>query len=172
MAITKKRKNEIIQEVKDKLEQQKSMIFVDFSGLDTSQILDLREQLKKAGCQMKIIKKNLFRVTLQKVGNPLWQEIKKIPGQLAVIFGFEQENKSPKITYRFSQENKNLQILGGYLDGEYKTTEGMIMIAQLPSRKEVLASLTGTVFAPVSNLTHVLNENIKGLVCILSKIKK
>ncbi len=172
MALTKKKKNEIIEEVKDRLKEQKSMIFVDFTGLDANKIVDLKKTLSKENCKMKVVKKNLFRVTLQQEENNLWEKVSEIPGQLAIIFGFEEENSSPKLIYNFSKENENLKILGGFLNEEYKTTEEVITIAQLPGRQELLSSLVGSISSPPSNLVYALKGNLQNLISVLSQIKK
>ncbi len=172
MTLTKNKKNEIIKEVKEKLNKQKSMIFVDFTGLDAKKNTDLKKMLKNSGCQMKVIKKNLFRVTLQEIKNPLWEKVSDLNGQLAVVFGFEEENDSPKITYKFSKDSEKFEILGGYFNQEYKSAQEVIEIAKLPSRKELLSNLLNVISAPRSNFVYALKGNLQNLICVLDKIKK
>lgn len=172
MALTRDKKDEVIKEIKEQLEKQKSMIFVDFTGIDANKIVDFKKQLSKEDCKMRVVKKSLFKITLQKQDNPVWEQISEIPGQLAIVFGFKEENSSPKITYKFSKENESLNILGGFLDEEYKTAEEITMIAQLPGRQELLANLTGSISSPTSNFVYSLKGNLQNLVSLLSQIKK
>ncbi len=172
MALTKKRKKEIISNLEEKLKKQESIIFVDFSRLDSEQIFDLRERLKESNCLFKVVKKSLFKIALERAGVSVWNKIKDISGQLALIFGFEEENRSPKISYQFSKQNKDLEILGGLLDDEFKTSEQVITLAQLPTRKELLGTLANTISAPTFNFTKVLKGNLQKLIFVLNQIKK
>jgi large subunit ribosomal protein L10 len=46
------------------------------------------------------------------------------------------------------------------------------MFATLPSREELLSKLLGILQAPIQNLVFILNSPTRGLVNILSEIKK
>ena len=62
--------------------------------------------------------------------------------------------------------------MAGYFDKKFREKEEMITLAQLPTKNELLANLIGNLSAPISNFVNVLEGNIKGLVYLLSLIKK
>jgi len=172
MAITREKKAKIIKELKENTDKQKSVIFVNFANLSSKKFFDLRKRLKKEGCVLKVAKKTLLKVTLKNSKIPIVKILKeKVPAQLAMVFEFDEENKSPKIVYEFSKENENLKILGGIVENNYFEQEDIIELAQLPTKEVVLARLVGTIIAPVSNFVSVLQGNIKGLLHILINIK-
>ena len=173
MALTRGQKQNIVEDLKEKIDKQKSIVFVDFSGINSKEIFELRGKLKKAGCLLKVAKKTLLKIAFGKYKIPFWKKMKEnIPGQMALIFGFEEENESPKITYEFSKENKNLKILGGFFEDNFKGTEEVITLAKLPSRQELLGKLVGTISTPISNFANVLRGNLINLVFVLKEIKK
>ena len=96
---------------------------------------------------------------------------KKMPGEIALVFGYKDGMGPAKTIYQFSKENENLKILGGFFEDKFRTAEDIIVLAQLPSREELLAKLLGTISAPVSNFVSVLQGNIKGLITVLAKAK-
>ena len=171
MALTKIQKKKIIEDLKEKLSKQKSVVFVDFSGLNSKEIFDLRNKLKKADGLLKVAKKTLLEIAFKKSKIPIWEKIKEIPGQLALILGFKEGYEFSKIAYEFSQENKNLKILGGFFENDLKDAEEVITLAKLPSREELLANLVGSIAAPISNFNNILKANIKGLIYIIKQIK-
>ena len=175
MALTCEQKQKIITELQDLLAKQKGMVFIDFSGVKAKEVLNLRKKLKKENCLLKVSKKTLLRLAFKNSKIPLWQRIDEVPGQLGVVFGFEDELTPAKVTYEFSKENENLKILAGVIRNEgyeYLTQEGIITLAKLPSREELLAKFVGTVSSPIFNFVNVLKGNIKGLIFTLSAIKK
>ena len=168
MAQTKEQKQEVIEDLKEKIDQQESITFVDFKGLKVKDLANLRKTIKKAGGQLKVAKKTLINLVLGKSGLKLKEELK---GEIALIFAFEDPISPLKDTYKFSQTNENLKMLTGIFGGKFIGQEEVITLAQLPGREELLARLAGSIFSPVSGLVNVLQGNLRGLVYVLSQIK-
>jgi large subunit ribosomal protein L10 len=169
MPLNKTQKKKIIDDLKEKIEKQKIFFFVNLKGLKVKDLFNLKKKLKKVDSQLKVSKKTLLKLALKEKGVEL--DIKKLEGEIASVFGFKDEILPAKTTYQFSLENKNLKILGGYFEGKFLGAEEMIMLAQLPTKDELLGRLVGSIFAPVSNFVYVLNANIKGLIQVLKQIK-
>ena len=170
MPLTKEQKKKIVEDLKEKIARQKAIIFVDFSGLRVKDLSNLRKKLKAANSELKVTKKTLLDLVFKKTGLAI--EAKKIKGEIALIFGYNDGLSLAKMIYQFSEANPNLKILGGFFEKKFREAEEIITLAQLPTREELLAKLVGTIFAPVSNLVNVLQGNIKGLIYALSGIKK
>jgi large subunit ribosomal protein L10 len=173
MAKTKEQKREILEGLKDNIEKQKTMIFVDFKGLKVEDLFELRKRLKEVSSQFLVAKKTLLRLVFQE--KDIKADVESMEGQIALVFGFEDELTPAKTVYNFSKENDNLKILGGFIEsqkGEFLNSEAMINLGQLPSKEELLARLAGSMSAPLSNLISVLQGNLKGLVYALSAIQK
>ena len=170
MALTKEQKKKIIEDLKEKIERQKAMIFVDFTGLKVKDLSNLRKKLRAADNELKVVKKTLLGSTFKERDFKI--DIEKLKGEVAIIFGFKEGLSLAKIIYQFSQENPNLKILGGFFEKKFQEAEEIITLAQLPTREELLARLVGTISVPISNLVNVLQGNIKGLLYALSVIKK
>ncbi len=176
MALTKTQKKKIIEELKEKIGKQKIMIFVDFTGLKVKDLSHLRKKLKAANNELKVAKKTLIGIAFKEA--KIEVEPKKLPGEIALVFGYKEEISPAKIIWQFSQENPNLKILAGFLApyileprGGWIEAEKVIELAKLPTRKELLGRLVGSISAPISNFVNVLEANIKGLITVLAKAK-
>ncbi|MCX6759801.1 MAG: 50S ribosomal protein L10, partial [Candidatus Nealsonbacteria bacterium] len=99
-------------------------------------------------------------------------DAKKLDGEVAIVFGSEDEVSAANIVDKFSKKNENLKILGGFFESELIASDKVIALASIPPRQELLAKLVGSINAPVSGFVSVLNGNIRGLVLALSRIKK
>jgi large subunit ribosomal protein L10 len=172
MPLTKQRKKQIIEAVKENLEKQKAIVFVNFSGLKFGDLVNLRKKLKQAGAKFIVVKKTLAQLAFKEKNIDLPKE--KLGNEVALIFGFEDEIAPVKTAYQFSQEQNKLKLIGGYIsDGmksEFMSAEDVIVLAQLPSKQELFAKLVGTLSAPISGFVTVQRENIKGLVYALGAI--
>jgi large subunit ribosomal protein L10 len=170
MALTKERKKEIIDSLEQKCNDQKVMIFAGFKGSKNKDLLELRRELKSNDSCLMVAKKTLMKIAFSK--NKFNLDYDKLDGEIAVVFGFQDEVIPAKTIFNFSKKNKTINIIGGVLDGEFKESADIIELAKLPSKQEILAKLVGTIQAPVSGFANVLQGNIKGLVYLLSNIKK
>lgn len=159
MALTKQKKQDSLNSLKEVISKQKSVIFVDFSKVGSKELFDLRKKLKEAGCKLKVGKKTLIRIAFGQSGISFWNHIKKaVPGQLALVFGIEDEIAPARISNQFSKTNENLKILGGIFEGRFIAREKVLELASIPSRNELLGRLVGSIASPMSSFARVLNK--------------
>jgi len=170
MALTKAQKQKILEDLKEKIERQKSIVFVDFTGLRVEDLSSLRKKLKEVNNELKAVKKTLMGIAFKKA--KIEFETKKLPGEIALVFSYKDEISPAKIVYQFSLENPNLKILGGFFENNFREAEKIVTLAQIPSREELLARLVESISAPLSNLVNVLQGNMRNLVYLLSVIRK
>jgi len=166
MPLSREQKEEVVQELEDKINRQKSMTFVDFQGLGVKRFTDLRKGLKKMGAEVKVAKKTLAQIAFENEGI----DLKDYEGQLAFVFGYEDKIQPIKAVYELEEET-DLEIVGGYFNDRFIETEEVRKIAQLPGRKELLGQFTRSISSPLSGLVNTLEGNIKGLVYTLKAIQ-
>jgi len=175
MAKTKLQKKEIIQDLEKSLTNQKAVVFIDFQGLDAKSLFELRNTLKDAGCLLKVAKKTLLGLAFDFLKlSEIKEKVNNMKGELALVFGLNDEIIPAKIVYEFSQKNENLKILGGMVkdkDYDFLTIEKVVSLALLPSKQELYARLLSTLNAPRANFVNVLKSNLRNFVCVLSKVK-
>jgi ribosomal protein L10 len=71
MAITKQKKEEVVQNLVDKLTSAKSVVFTDYRGLTVEELNEVRNELRKEGIEYKVIKNTLFKIAA-KEANMNW----------------------------------------------------------------------------------------------------
>src|SRR3989344_3761643 len=104
MALTKEKKQQSLADIKANIAKQKSVIFADFSKVNSADLFRLRKTLKEAGCNLKVGKKTLIRIAFGQSGISFWNVMKKsIPGQLALVFGIEDEIAPARIANQFAK---------------------------------------------------------------------
>src|SRR3989338_6555728 len=87
MPQTKEQKKKILEELKEKIDKQKSVVFVAIEGLKAKDVFSLREALKAADCVMSVVKKTLLDIAAK--DKKMGIDVRKgLSGQVAVIFGF------------------------------------------------------------------------------------
>jgi len=175
MPKTKEQKENTVKDLVDKLSRFKSLIFVNFVGLKVKEVTKLRRLCEEAGIDYLVTKKTLMKIALDKAGikdfNP-----KELKGNIALVFGFEDEVAPAKLLDKFAKDHEALKFLAGILvtgPKEYKIMDvlGVKSLATLPSKLELLAKMVGSIKAPLSGLVNILEGNLRGLVLVLKAIK-
>ncbi|MDP3093384.1 MAG: 50S ribosomal protein L10 [bacterium] len=173
MPKTKAQKQKTIEDLNDNFKKAKSIVFVDIQGLKANDLVILRRKLKETKGLLKVAKKTLINLVLKNGGDRVSAvSARKMKGEVAVLFSLEDPIQPLKALYDFSKGNQNLKFISGILDNFLLGKDEVLAIAQLPSKEELLAKLVGAIAGPISGLINVLQGNVKGLVYVLSSIKK
>ncbi len=171
MALKKEQKQQMVSDLKDRLERQKATVFVDYKGLSVKALSSLRSDLRKEGMDMKVAKKTLIDLAIKESGIDD-VSTRALEGQVGAVFGYEDESGPAKILKKFKKTNQSLELLGGLLMNDFIDKAGVLSLANMPTKQELLAQFVGTINAPVSGFVRVLGGNLTGLVTVLSKINK
>lgn len=149
-----KEKEAVVNEIKDKLERAQSAIVVDYRGITVAEADLLRKRMREANVEYKIYKNTMVRRAVQ--GTVYEALADALKGPSAFAFGYEDATAPAKILDKSIKEFKKMEIKAGVIDGQYYDAAGVGVIAQLPSRDELIAKLLGSFQAPVSSFARVV----------------
>src|SRR3989344_168044 len=169
MSKTRKQKEETVASLKDKLSRMRSVIFANYEGLPVKDIEALRRELKAAGIDYTVAKKTLLGLAAKAAGMDL--NPKEIEGNFAAAISYEDEVAGAKILVKFKKDHDALKIVGGVLQGKLINASMANALSKIPSKKELLGSLVGTLNAPVTGFVNVLVGNLRGLLTVMNAIK-
>ncbi|MCX6813703.1 MAG: 50S ribosomal protein L10 [Candidatus Azambacteria bacterium] len=169
MAITRAKKEEIIEGLKDKLGRAKTVVFARYKGLTVADLTVLRNELKEAEGEGWVVKNRLTKIALKdKTEVP----DKILKGQTALFFSYKDELTAPKIVYKTAKNNENLKIKGGIFEDKFIEANEVEKLAQIPGREELLAKMVGSLNAPISGFVGALRGNLLNLLYTLNEIQK
>lgn len=163
-------KQQIVQALREKLNNSKSVVLTDYRGLKVSEITRLRAELRKAGVEFRVIKNTITSFAIQEIGlEDLGEHLK---GPTAIAFGIEDPVAPAKILADFAKTHKNLKIKAGVVEGQVVGIEGVIALAELPPREVLLAKVVGMFQAPITSWVNVLQAPIRDLASVLDSVRK
>lgn len=135
---TLKAKEAEVAEIQEKLQKSQSVMFLDYRGLTVSEVTELRNKMRAAGVEYKVIKNTMMRRAAQEAGVEGLDEI--LEGPTAVAFGYEDPVAPAKILVDFIENAKKTQLKGGVLAGRAMSQAEIKDLASLPSRSSSLQS--------------------------------
>ncbi len=150
-----------VEALTEKIKSTPSIVVVNYLGLTVAQVTELRKKLYDNDCEFKVIKNNITRRAVQALGIQEMDEA--LTGPNAVAFSNSDSVTAAKILFNFAKDNEILSLKAGIVDGAYVDQKGIIQVAQLPSREELLTMIAGGLLQPVKNVAIGLTLHIENL---------
>lgn len=161
-------KKQLVEEIKEKFSNAKTIAFVDYRGMTVAEDTALRKKFRSAGCDYKVYKNRLMLKALSDLG--IECSANYFEGTTAVAIGYNDEVAPAKIICDTIKETNKLAIKFGILNGVSVDAHNIEALAKLPSKEELIAKLLGTLNNPASSLCRVLTAPTRGLAVALNAI--
>lgn len=169
MALTRKQKEEQVQEVAQSVQDSTAAVFIAFDGVSLADMTDLRDKLHAAGCHMRVVPKRLLKLAVQNA--KLEFDPTAVEGQVAVAWGPDAVTPAKTLHEFVKKQEERMRLVGGSLEGETLSFEQVMSLAKLPSREQLLAQLLGVLSGPARGFAQVLSGVPRSAVYVLQAIK-
>lgn len=146
----------IIEEIKEAVKDQKGTVLVDYRGLTVAEDTDLRKQLREAGVQYKVYKNTYIKMAI--AGTELDELVKHLEGPTALAVSKTDSTAPARILAKFAKTAPALELKAGIIEGGYYDFNTISVMANIPSREELISRLLGSMKSPITNLARVLNQ--------------
>ena len=155
MALNREAKAVIIDDVSAQVAKAQAIVVAEYRGLDVAGITELRRKARDAGVYLRVLKNTLVRRALKET------PFEKLTDQLAgpLIYGISEDPvAAAKVMNDFAKTNEVFVIKAGAMPNYLMDAAGVKALASMPSRDELLATLVGTMQAPIVKFVRTLNE--------------
>ena len=152
-------KKQIVSALSEQLKTAVSGVFVDYCGLTVEQDTKLRNKLREAGVEYKVIKNTLTRFAAKEVGFDELDPILNGPTSLAI--SMTDEVAPAKVIADFAKDNEQLEIKAGFVDGKVIDVDEVKVYASIPSKEVLISKMMGSLQAPIGNLVRTLDAIAK-----------
>ena len=146
-------KQAIIDEIKERTENAKTVVLFDYRGITDAEAKELRVKLKNANADYKVYKNTLMARAFNDLGIDLNEALS---GPSAFAFG-EDQVAPIKVLSDFAKEHPALVLKVGIVDGEKADQSKLAEYATLPSRDGLLTMLAGGMIGLVKDLSICLD---------------
>lgn len=161
-------KKQVVQELTEKVKAAQSIVLADYRGLTVEQDTALRNALRAAGVEYKVVKNTLTSFAMKETGLEALDVY--LSGPTAMAISSTDAVAPAKVLSEFAKKFEKLELKAGVVEGKIIDVDGIKALAELPSREVLIAKVLGGFNAPISGFVNVLNGNLKGLVVALNAI--
>lgn len=168
MSLNLEQKQAVVVEVAKQVAGAQAIVMAENRGLPVADLTRLRAKARAFGVYFRVVKNTLVRRAV--AGTPFASLAEKMVGPLAYCIGPDPVAVA-KVLNDFAKGNEKFVITGGAMPGLVMSAKEISALASLPSREQLLATLLGTMQAPVVKFVRTLNEVPTKLVRALAAVR-
>jgi large subunit ribosomal protein L10 len=165
LAITKERKNELVDQYSEWVSRSKALVVAQYTGMPMKELDALRSKVRESGGEFHVLKNTLALLSFEKAGIKVSDQA--FEGSTAVAFAFQDAPALAKTMTDFAKTSEFLKIKAGFLDKQAISAEGVKALADLPPLPVMRAQLLGTLLAPASQLVRLLAEPGRQIAAVI-----
>lgn len=144
----------VVADLVEVLKSAQAGVLVDYRGITVEQDTQLRNKLREAGVEYKVVKNTLTRFAANEVG---YQELdSSLHGPTALAISSTDPVAPAKVLSDFAKDVEAIEIKAGFLDGKVISLDEIKTLANTPSRDVLIAKIMGSLNSPISKLVRTL----------------
>lgn len=148
-------KEMMMDQLREDLADSRSMLILDFKGLDAISEHQFRMDLRKKSIQVRALKNTLARRVLKDLGVEGLSQF--LEGPSVLVWGGDGPAELAKEISAQLKKLKKPEIKGGAVDGVVIGPEQVEDITKLPSREELIGRVAALALAPVHRILSLAN---------------
>lgn len=173
--MTREEKANIIEELKEKFNNNAHYYITDASGLSVAQINDFRRLCFTRGVEYRVFKNTLIKKALDELNTDHSAIDEKLKGFSGVIFATETANLPAKVIteYRKKSASQKPLLKAASIDSDYFIgEENLKLLSELKSKNELIGEVIALLQSPAKNVVSALQSGkntLGGLIKTLSE---
>ena len=138
----------VVDEIKGKFENAKSVVVFNPRGLNVAEVTELRRALRESGSDYKVYKNTLAK----RAANSLNIELDSyLEGPSAISFSSD-ELAPVRVISEFAKNHEALELKAGIVEGKVVDSKELSKYAAIPSRDALLTMIAAGLMSPLKNI--------------------
>lgn len=164
MALSKEKKNEVIDQYKDWLNKSQAVILVEYTGATMKDLENIRAKVRETGGEFHVVKNTLATLALEANGYAIPEGL--LENSSAASFAFSDPAATAKALSEAAKGLEAIKVKGGYMGVELLSPDQVKALADLPPLPVVRAQLLGVLQAPAGKLVRTIAEPARSLASV------
>ena len=155
MSLNLERKQAVVAEIGAQLARAQTVVLAEYRSLKVGEMTELRRKARNSGVYLRVLKNTLARRAV--ADTPFKGLADKMSGPLA--YGISADPvAAAKVLQEFARGHDKFVIKAGAMPNIVMSPREVADLARMPSREQLLATLVGTMQAPIAKFVRTLNE--------------
>jgi large subunit ribosomal protein L10 len=166
LALTRQKKQELIQSYVNLLAQSNAVVLARSRGLSVAQVTEFRSRARELGSRYQVVKNTLFRQALAQNGIDM---PKGLEGSISVTFCFGDIAPVVGAIQKLGDAitEGEFEIVGGVIEKQVLDAAGAKRLATLPTKDVLFAQILAGINAPAAQLSGIVASGIRQVLTVL-----
>jgi large subunit ribosomal protein L10 len=156
MAITKQKKEEILEKVSGIAKSAKTIVFANFKGLSVNDQTQMRRALRAQEIGYTVAKKSLVSRAMNAAG--FEGSAPELEGEVSLVYGADELAPAREFATFVKKFPEALSFAGGVFGGKFMSKEEIIGIAAIPGMETLRAMFAQVINSPRQRFAVVLSK--------------
>ena len=144
----------LVAEIKEKIKNSKSIIFINYSGITVADDTKLRNAFRKENVEYRVYKNRLMAKALNELNITGCDDY--LQGTTAIAFGYEDEVAGARIAKEYVDKVKTMEFKFGLMGDKILNQDEVKKLATLPSKPALIGQLLSVLNAPIRGVAVAL----------------
>ena len=169
MPMTRARKEELLEQMKDRFERANAAFLTEYRGTTVDQIMALRNKVREGNGELKVLKNRIARIATK--GTIFEGIADNFKGPVAIAFSFEDPVPVAKAVVDSLSDTSPLVLKSASLDGKPVNAAQVKALSKLPDRDVLLSMMLSAIQGPIRNFACVMAAVPRDFVNVLTAVK-
>lgn len=156
MSANQEAKKVVVEQIKQKIQDSKSVVLVKFSGLTVAEDTELRREFRKNNVEYKVLKNTLIKIAFNDLGVKDFDE--DLNGPTSVAFGSDETGASKVVVDAVKKYDKKVEVKSAYFEEKRLDANGVRALAAIPSKQQLYGMLASALIGVPRALAIALNQ--------------
>lgn len=162
MAISKARKEELVEKYGDLLGNSRAIILTSYSGVPVKDLESLRRKVREVDGEFHIVKNTLIQRVFDEKGFSIPDEM--LVGTTAIGFANEDVPGVAKAILDLSRDSGTMEIKGGMIEKTLYDSSKIVQLAELPPLPVMRAQLLSQIQSPGTRIALALANSVRQII--------
>jgi large subunit ribosomal protein L10 len=164
LALSKQKKNEVVEQYKEWLTKSQSVILVEYTGATMKDMENIRSQVRESDGEFHVVKNTLMKLAFEASGFSIPEGL--LENSSAASFAFSDPAATAKALSEAVKGLDAIKVKGGYIGQEMLNVEHVKALSDLPPLPVVRGQLLGVLQAPAGKLVRTIAEPARSLAAV------
>jgi large subunit ribosomal protein L10 len=164
LALSKQKKNEVVEQYKEWLTKSQSVILVEYTGATMKNMENIRSQVRESDGEFHVVKNTLMKLAFEASGFSIPEGL--LENSSAASFAFSDPAATAKALSEAVKGLDAIKVKGGYIGQEMLNVEHVKALSDLPPLPVVRGQLLGVLQAPAGKLVRTIAEPARSLAAV------
>ncbi|HSX27379.1 MAG TPA: 50S ribosomal protein L10 [Patescibacteria group bacterium] len=165
MALTKSKKNEVVEQVSKLLADSKMTVIAAYQGTPVKAMQSLRRMGRDNNTDLKVIKNRLVIKAIESTESVKKVDTSALTGMLLYAFNAEDEVAPAQVLANFAKTQPTIEFVGAISsEGKFLSADEVKALATLPGKNDLIAQVLATLSSPLNDVMSGLSGNLHGLL--------